>query len=158
MSRMSLGRLRAASKALANFFEECTHRHRDVKLVSNWIMSELLGYLNREVKEITESPVTPTQLAALLKLIQEGIISGKIAKAVFEEMYQTGKSPETIIQEKGLVQITDREELGRIVDQVLAENPGPVADFKGGKGEVPHSTRRGGDARDEGEGQSATRQ
>ncbi|MGH7432790.1 MAG: Asp-tRNA(Asn)/Glu-tRNA(Gln) amidotransferase subunit GatB [Candidatus Methylomirabilales bacterium] len=122
-----------ASKALANFFEECTHRHRDVKLVSNWIMSELLGYLNREGKEITESPVTPAQLAALLKLIQEGVISGKIAKVVFGEMYQTGKSPEAIIQEKGLIQITDQEELGRIVDQVLAENPGPVSDFRGGK-------------------------
>jgi len=122
-----------ASKALADFFEECTHRHRDVKLVSNWIMSELLGYLNREGKEITESPVTPAQLAALLKLIQEGVISGKIAKVVFEEMYQTGKSPEAIIREKGLIQITDQEELGRIVDQVLAENPGPVSDFRGGK-------------------------
>jgi aspartyl-tRNA(Asn)/glutamyl-tRNA(Gln) amidotransferase subunit B len=122
-----------ASKALADFFEECAHRHRDVKLVSNWIMSELLGHLNREGKEITESPVTPAQLASLLKLVQEGIISGKIAKAVFEEMYQTGKSPEAIIREEGLTQITDREELGRIVDQVLAENPGPVSDFRGGK-------------------------
>ncbi|HET7852990.1 MAG TPA: Asp-tRNA(Asn)/Glu-tRNA(Gln) amidotransferase subunit GatB [Candidatus Methylomirabilis sp.] len=122
-----------ASKALADFFEECTHLHRDVKLVSNWIMSELLGHLNREGKEITESPVTPAQLAALLKLIQEAVISGKIAKVVFEEMYQTGKSPEAIIREKGLIQITDREELGRIVDQVLAENPGPVSDFRGGK-------------------------
>jgi aspartyl-tRNA(Asn)/glutamyl-tRNA(Gln) amidotransferase subunit B len=122
-----------ASKALADFFEECTQRHRDVKLVSNWIMSELLGYLNREGKEITESPVTPGQLAGLLSLIQGGTISGKIAKAVFEEMYQTGKSPEAIIREKGLVQMTDREELGRIVDQVLAENPGPVSDFRGGK-------------------------
>jgi aspartyl-tRNA(Asn)/glutamyl-tRNA(Gln) amidotransferase subunit B len=72
-------------------------------------------------------------LASLLKLIQGGVISGKIAKVVFEEMYQTGKSPEAIIQEKGLTQITDREELGRIVDQVLAENPGPVSDFRGGK-------------------------
>ncbi len=122
-----------ASKALADFFEECTHLHRDVKLVSNWIMSELLGHLNREGKEITESPVTPAQLAALLKLIQDAVISGKIAKVVFEEMYQTGKSPEAIIREKGLIQITDPEELGRIVDQVLAENPGPVSDFRGGK-------------------------
>ncbi len=122
-----------ANKALANYFEESTQLHRDPKLVSNWIMSELLGYLNREGKEITESPVSPTQLAALLKLIQGEIISGKIAKTVFEEMYQTGRSPEVIIQEKGLVQITDREELSRIVDQVLAENPGPVSDFRAGK-------------------------
>jgi aspartyl-tRNA(Asn)/glutamyl-tRNA(Gln) amidotransferase subunit B len=72
-------------------------------------------------------------LAAVLKLIQGEVISGKIAKTVFEEMYQTGRSPEVIIQEKGLVQITDREELSRIVDQVLAENPGPVSDFRAGK-------------------------
>ncbi len=122
-----------ASKALADYFEECIQLHRDTKLVSNWIMSELLGYLNRDGKEITESPVTPAQVAALLKLIQEGVISGKIAKTVFEEMYQTTKNPETIVQEKGLVQISDREELNRIVDQVLDQNPGPVSDFKGGK-------------------------
>lgn len=122
-----------ANKALADYFEECTQHHRDAKLVSNWIMSELLGYLNREAKEITESPITPSQLAALLKLIQGEVISGKIAKAVFEEMYRTGRSPEVIIQEKGLVQITDREELNQIVDQVLAENPGPVSDFQAGK-------------------------
>jgi len=122
-----------ANKSLADYFEESTQLHRDPKLVSNWIMSELLGYLNREGKEITESPVSPTQLAAVLKLIQGEVISGKIAKTVFEEMYQTGRSPEVIIQEKGLVQITDREELSRIVDQVLAENPGPVSDFRAGK-------------------------
>ncbi len=122
-----------ASKALADYFEECIQLHRDTKLVSNWIMSELLGYLNRDGKEITESPVTPAQVATLLKLIQEGVISGKIAKTVFEEMYQTRKNPETIVQEKGLVQISDREELNRIVDQVLDQNPGPVSDFKGGK-------------------------
>ena len=122
-----------ASKALADYFEECIQLHRDTKLVSNWIMSELLGYLNRDGKEITESPVTPAQVAALLKLIQEGVISGKIAKTVFEEMYQTRKNPETIVQEKGLVQISDREELNRIVDQVLDQNPGPVSDFEGGK-------------------------
>jgi aspartyl-tRNA(Asn)/glutamyl-tRNA(Gln) amidotransferase subunit B len=121
------------SKALADYFEECAQLHRDTKMVSNWIMSELLGYLNREGKDITESPVTPTQLAALLKLIHEGVISGKIAKAVFEEMYRTRRNPETIVQEKGLIQISDREELGRIVDQVLDQNPGPVSDFRGGK-------------------------
>ncbi len=121
------------SKALAEYFEECAQLHRDTKLVSNWIMSELLGYLNREGKEITESPIGPTQLAALLKLIQEEVISGKIAKTVFEEMYQSGRDPETIVQEKGLVQISDREELSRVVDEVLAQNPGPVSDFRGGK-------------------------
>jgi aspartyl-tRNA(Asn)/glutamyl-tRNA(Gln) amidotransferase subunit B len=122
-----------ANKALADYFEECARLHPDPKLVSNWIMSELLGHLNREGKEITASPVTPSQLAGLLKLIQAEVISGKIAKGVFEEMYHTGKSPEVIIQEKGLVQITDRDELNRIVDRVLAENPGPVSDFKAGK-------------------------
>jgi aspartyl-tRNA(Asn)/glutamyl-tRNA(Gln) amidotransferase subunit B len=121
------------SRALADYFEECVQLHRDAKMVGNWIMSELLGYLNREGKDITESPVTPAPLAALLKLIHEGVISGKIAKAVFEEMYRTGRDPETIVHEKGLVQISDREALSRIVDQVLDENPGPVSDFKAGK-------------------------
>ncbi len=125
--------LLTATKAIAGYFEECVQLHRDPKLVSNWIMAELLGYLNREGKEIAESPISPPQLAALLALIQQGTISGKIAKAVFEEMCQTGKAPEIIVQEKGLVQITDREELSRIVEEVLAQNPGPVADFKGGK-------------------------
>ena len=122
-----------ASKALAAYFEECAQRHREVKQVSNWIMSELLGHLNRDGREITDSPVSPAELAGLLQLIQDGVISGKIAKAVFEEMYQTGKGAEAIVQERGLVQISDREELGRIADQVLAENPGAVADYKGGK-------------------------
>ncbi|MEA3509104.1 MAG: Asp-tRNA(Asn)/Glu-tRNA(Gln) amidotransferase subunit GatB, partial [candidate division NC10 bacterium] len=121
------------SKALAEYFEECVMLHQDPKLVSNWIMSELLGYLNRDGKEIAESPINAAQLAALLKLIQQGTISGKIAKTVFEEMYQTGKGPETIVQEKGLIQISDRDELSRIVDQVVIQNPGPVSDFKGGK-------------------------
>ncbi|MFQ5532726.1 MAG: Asp-tRNA(Asn)/Glu-tRNA(Gln) amidotransferase GatCAB subunit B, partial [Candidatus Methylomirabilales bacterium] len=121
------------SKALAEYFEECVMLHQDPKLVSNWIMSELLGYLNRDGKEITESPINAAQLAALLKLIQQGTVSGKIAKTVFEEMYRTGKGPETIVQEKGLIQISDKDELSRIVDQVLIENPGPVSDFKGGK-------------------------
>ncbi len=121
------------SKALANYFEECAQRHRDAKVVSNWIMSELLGYLNREGKDITASPVGPPQLAALLKLIEDGVISGKIAKAVFEEMYQTGKDPEIIVQEKGLVQISDRDELSRVIEQVMEENPGPVSDFRAGK-------------------------
>ncbi|MEE8151933.1 MAG: Asp-tRNA(Asn)/Glu-tRNA(Gln) amidotransferase subunit GatB [candidate division NC10 bacterium] len=121
------------SKALANYFEECAQLHRDAKLVSNWIMSELLGYLNREGKDISENPVTPAQLAALLNLIRGGVISGKIAKGVFEEMIQTRKSPETIVEEKGLVQISDRDELSQIVDQVIEQNPGPVSDFKGGK-------------------------
>lgn len=122
-----------ATKAVAEYFEECVQLHRDPKLVSNWIMSELLGYLNKEGKEMSESPISPAQLAALLTLIQKGTISGKIAKAVFEEMSRTGKAPEVIVQERGLVQITDREELSRIVEEVLAQNPGPVADFKGGK-------------------------
>jgi aspartyl-tRNA(Asn)/glutamyl-tRNA(Gln) amidotransferase subunit B len=122
-----------ASKALAEYFEECAQHHRDVKQVSNWIMSELLGHLNREGKEISDSPVTPAQMASLLALIQDRVISGKIAKTVFEEMYRTGKDAQEIVQEKGLTQISDREDLAQIVDRVVAQNPGPVADYRGGK-------------------------
>ncbi len=122
-----------STKPLADFFEETVRLGADPKEASNWVMSELLGYLNREGKDITDSPVTPVQLASLLELIHTGVISGKIAKGVFEEMYCTRGNPETIVREKGLIQLSNREELSRIVDQVLDDNPGPVSDFKGGK-------------------------
>ncbi len=126
--------LLTSSRALADYFEEVIRLYGgSAKTVSNWVMVELLGYLNKEGKEITESPIPPKALAELLSLLDQGIISGRIAKEVFEEMYQTGRAPSEIVKAKGLVQISDLEELARIVDQVLQENPGPVEDFKKGK-------------------------
>ncbi len=122
-----------SSRELADFFDETLKDYNEPKTVSNWIMSELLAYLKAEKMEITGCKIAPRQLAQLLQLIDKGTISGKIAKTVFEEMFQRGEDPETIVEEKGLVQIADEGELERIIEEVIEANPGPVEDFKGGK-------------------------
>ncbi|MFH0871381.1 MAG: Asp-tRNA(Asn)/Glu-tRNA(Gln) amidotransferase subunit GatB [bacterium] len=122
-----------SSKALAQYYEECVRLHPQPKLVSNWVMVELLGLLNKEGKGIEKSPISPQALGEMLDLIEKGVISGKIAKAIFEEMYQTAKAAPEIVQEKGLTQISDERELARLIEEVLAAHPGPVAEYKAGK-------------------------
>lgn len=122
-----------SSRALAEFYDKTVSLHPDYKAVSNWIMVELLKLLNAENLEITDSKITPQGLAKMLKMIEKGAISGKIAKQVFEEMFNTGKDPEVIVKEKGLVQISDEGQISTIVDQVIANNPKSVQDFKAGK-------------------------
>ncbi|MBI5571970.1 MAG: Asp-tRNA(Asn)/Glu-tRNA(Gln) amidotransferase subunit GatB [Desulfomonile tiedjei] len=122
-----------ASRELAEYFEETVSLFPNPKLVSNWIMTELMRSLKGEETGIACCPVNPKQLAALLQLIDNGTISGKIAKTVFEEMYATGKDPAVIIEEKGLVQVSDKEELAAVIRRVLDENAGEVAKFLGGK-------------------------
>ena len=92
-----------SSKALASYYEKLVKAFPEPKTASNWVMVELLGQLNKEGREITESPIPPGELAALLTLLQGGTISGKIAKMVFEEMYRTGRSAETIVKEQGQI-------------------------------------------------------
>jgi len=121
------------SRDLADYYEACVRLHPEPKVVSNWIMGELLRELKNSNTEIAHCPIRPEGLAELLDLIKEGVISGKMAKSVFEEMYRTGASPQTIVKEKGLLQITDEQELLALIDQVLADNPAQVADYKGGK-------------------------
>jgi aspartyl-tRNA(Asn)/glutamyl-tRNA(Gln) amidotransferase subunit B len=99
-------------------------------------MSELLGLLNRDGREITESPVDPGGLAGLLRLMADGTISGKIAKEVFEEMYATGRDAEAIVEERGLEQISDAGELEALVVQVLSENPDAVERYRSGKTQI----------------------
>ncbi|MBL0385830.1 Asp-tRNA(Asn)/Glu-tRNA(Gln) amidotransferase subunit GatB [Tumebacillus sp. ITR2] len=122
-----------ASKRVADFFEATVSKGVEAKTVSNWIMGDLLGYLNSNNLELTEVPLKPEQLGAMIKMIEGGQISTKIAKDVFKDMLQTGKDPDVIVQEKGLVQISDEGELLKIVDEVLANNPKIVEDFKAGK-------------------------
>ncbi|CBE67870.1 MAG: Asp-tRNA(Asn)/Glu-tRNA(Gln) amidotransferase subunit GatB [Candidatus Methylomirabilis oxygeniifera] len=122
-----------ASKSLADYYEKVARTSRDSKVASNWVMVELLGHLNKDGRDIADSPISPTELTALLALLHGGTISGKIAKTVFEQMYQTGKSAELIVKEQGLTQISDQDELRRIVEEVLAAHPGPVADYRKGK-------------------------
>ncbi|NPV26162.1 MAG: Asp-tRNA(Asn)/Glu-tRNA(Gln) amidotransferase subunit GatB [Firmicutes bacterium] len=122
-----------SSRQLADFFDECCRMYREPKTVSNWVMGELLRCLNAQGLEIEDSLIRPAHLVELLNLIDKGTISGKIAKTVFEEMFATGKRPEQIVQEKGLVQITDEGAIADIVDRVLAANPQVVADYRQGK-------------------------
>ncbi|MBU4260062.1 MAG: Asp-tRNA(Asn)/Glu-tRNA(Gln) amidotransferase subunit GatB [Proteobacteria bacterium] len=119
--------------ATANYFEDCLKIFPESKTVSNWIMGSLMGLLNAEGKTIEQSPISSQDLANLLGLIKEGIISGKIAKVVFEEMAKTGKAPDKIVKEKGLVQVTDVSAIEEIILNVLADNAKEVADYRNGK-------------------------
>lgn len=122
-----------ASKKLADYFEEAVATGADVKSVSNWVMVELLGYMNKHNLEIEQVKMSPQHLGTMIQLIEKGTISGKIAKTVFAEMLETGKDPETVIKEKGLVQISDEGALREIVLKVIEANPKSVEDYRNGK-------------------------
>ncbi len=121
------------SRPLSNYFEECVSLFPKPKIVSNWIMGELLRELKNDDKTIQDCPLTPKALTDILKLIDKGSLSGKMAKSVFEEAYKSGKSPELIIKEKGIEQISDESSIEKIVDEVLASNPSQVKEFQNGK-------------------------
>ena len=122
-----------SSRELAEFFEACVVLHPQAKTVANWIMGEVTRALNEDNRTITDCPVTPAQLAALLKILENGTISGKIAKTVFDEMWKTGQEPGRIVEEKGLVQVSDTGELEKIVDEVLTNEAAKVSEFRSGK-------------------------
>ena len=121
-----------ASRQTAEYFDAVVADGADAKLAANWIMGDLSKNLNAEGKGIEESPVSAANLAKMIELISKGTISSKIAKTVFEELWNGGSDPETIVKEKGLVQITDTKAIEAIVDSVIAANPKPVEDYKGG--------------------------
>ena len=125
-----------ASKALADYFEKCVKLYPSAKIVSNWIMGDFLRELKRDNIEIEECPLSPENFVEMLKMIGEGVISSKIAKTVFVEMYRTGNNPRGIVEEKGLVQISNEDELMKIIDNVLAENPEEVMSYKEGKSKL----------------------
>ena len=118
---------------LADFFEKCVKTFPDPKQVSNWVMGALSALLNAQGKTISQSPISSENLAGLLGLIDKGIISGKIAKTVFEEMAQSGKTPEEVVEEKGLVQVTDVSAIEKVVYDVLARSQAEVEAYKNGK-------------------------
>jgi aspartyl-tRNA(Asn)/glutamyl-tRNA(Gln) amidotransferase subunit B len=120
------------SQELAAYYEAAVKVHNDPKIVSNWVMVELLGRLNKDGKGITESPIPPERLGAMLDLLAKGAISGKMAKEFFEEMYATGADPTDILKKKG-GQIADPTEVEKIIRDVLAKHPGPVAEYRSGK-------------------------
>jgi len=122
-----------SARELADYFETCVDTFPKPKPVSNWIMGSLLALLNSLGKEIEDSPVSAPDLSALLKLVDEDVISGKIAKTVFEEMAKTGKAPKLIVEEKGLVQMSDQSAIEDVVSRVLSESPEEVEAYKNGK-------------------------
>ena len=122
-----------SDRDLAEYFENCLHGFNQPKPVSNWIMGSLLGLLNAAGKSIDQSPISAPHLARLLKLIDDGAISGKIAKTVFDEMASSGKPPRQIVEEKGLVQISDSSAIEDIVSRVLADCSAEVAAYRNGK-------------------------
>ena len=114
-------------------YYETVAEGRDAKLAANWVINELLGGLNKDGKTLAESPVSAQHLGALIGLITDNTISGKIAKDVFAEMMATSKDPAAIVADKGLKQVTDSGAIEKIIDEVIAENPDNVAAYRGGK-------------------------
>ena len=122
-----------SSRELADYFEECLATFPNCKQVSNWIMGSLLGLLNAAGKTITESPIAAKDLAELLKLIEDGVISGKLAKTIFDEMAHSGRPPKEIVKAKGLVQVTDETAIEAVVLKVLGSCAKEVQDYRAGK-------------------------
>ena len=118
---------------LSNFFEELVVRSRNPKLSANWIMGELSAFLNKENLSILETKVDSINLGNLLSRIEDSTISGKIAKEIFEEMWNSKKSPDEIIEEKGLKQVTDSSEIEKVINQVLEQNQSQLEQYKSGK-------------------------
>jgi len=125
-----------AEKDLADFYEETAKISGNPKASSNWIMTEMIRELNQRNLKLSEAPTSPARLGRLIQLVDQQVISGKIGKSVFAEMWTTGREAQAIIQEKGLSQITDNSELEKIVTQVLAANPSQVQDYKAGKTKI----------------------
>jgi aspartyl-tRNA(Asn)/glutamyl-tRNA(Gln) amidotransferase subunit B len=122
------------SRALAEYYEAAARGHANPKAISNWIMTELLRELGGDDESaIACSPVSPAHLASLVRLIDDGTISGKIAKDVFGRMRESGEDPAAIVRREGLTQVADAGQLEALVDQAIAANPKAVADFRGGK-------------------------
>jgi aspartyl-tRNA(Asn)/glutamyl-tRNA(Gln) amidotransferase subunit B len=121
------------SRALAGYYESVVGHGAPAKAAANWIMSELLALLNADGIDIEACRVTPQALAALFALMGNGTISGKIAKTVFEDMYRTGAQPDAVVAAKGLTQVSDAGELAAVIDQVIADSPKELEQYRSGK-------------------------
>ncbi|MDR2337985.1 MAG: Asp-tRNA(Asn)/Glu-tRNA(Gln) amidotransferase subunit GatB [Deltaproteobacteria bacterium] len=122
-----------SDKYVADYFEKALTSHYNPNGISNWITTELFGRLNKESMEFLDCPVSPKSIAILVKLIDTGIISGKIAKTVFDIMWRTGKDPQSIVKEQNLIQISDNIFIQEIIDSVLKQNPTQLQTYKAGK-------------------------
>ncbi len=122
-----------AERALAEYFDACAQLHKDAKACANWVMGDVQRRRNDEGLSVADIPVTPELLVGILKRIDDKTISGKIAKTVFDEMWTTGKDADTVIDEKGLKQVTDTGAIEKMVDDVIAANPAQAQEFSEGK-------------------------
>lgn len=125
-----------SSRHLADYFETCVELFSQPKTVSNWVMGELLRELNHSGTPVDASPVSPERFVSLLKLVDNGTISLKVARDLFPELYASGKSPEQLVQEKGLTQVSDEGALETMIDDVIAKNPAQLAQYRSGKDQV----------------------
>lgn len=121
------------TKEMSDFFEATITDGADAKLTSNWLMGEVLAYLNKQQKELKDVALTPAGLSKMVQLIEKGTISSKIAKKVFNELIENGGDPEEIVKAKGLVQISDEGTLRKVVTEILDNNEQSIEDFKNGK-------------------------
>jgi aspartyl-tRNA(Asn)/glutamyl-tRNA(Gln) amidotransferase subunit B len=132
--------LLTSRKDVADYFEKAVKNHSNPKVISNWVMGDLFRVIKeRQLDErfyIADWPVSPEHLAEMVRMIDEGKISGKMAKSLFEEMSERGESPQKIVQEKGLEQLTDLDSIEKAVDHVIASHPQQVSDYRAGKGKV----------------------
>lgn len=125
-----------SSKGMADYFEACVRLFNQPKTVSNWVMGELTRELNNSWTDFTASPVPPERLVGLLKMVDKGTISLKVAREIFPEIYSSGKTPEQVVQEKGLTQVSDEGALEKMIDEALQKHPAQVTQFKEGKQQV----------------------
>ncbi|MBU2443968.1 MAG: Asp-tRNA(Asn)/Glu-tRNA(Gln) amidotransferase subunit GatB [Bacteroidetes bacterium] len=128
--------LLTAEKEIADYFEEVTKHTSDFKSASNWIMTEVLKVLNEKKISVQQIPIKPEWLGELINLVNSGTISSKIAKDVFAEMLDNPKNPTLIVEEKNWMQVSDSSFIGRIIDEVIAENDSQVQQYIGGKEKV----------------------
>jgi aspartyl-tRNA(Asn)/glutamyl-tRNA(Gln) amidotransferase subunit B len=115
-----------SEKAIASYFEAVA-QGRDAKIAANWVINDLLGALNKAGKDIEETPVSPAQLGGILDLLKDGTISGKLAKDLFEIVFNEGGDPAKIVEERGMKQVTDTGAIEKAVDEIIAANPDQVA-------------------------------
>jgi aspartyl-tRNA(Asn)/glutamyl-tRNA(Gln) amidotransferase subunit B len=131
------------NKVTAEYFEECVRlaagsgndetSQKKAKSISNWMLGDFMKLLNASGTAFTDARVKPPQLVEMLELVEKGTLSGPLSKTVFEEMFKSGKTAATVVQEKGLVQISDTGEIGQIVDKIIADNEKAIADYRAGK-------------------------
>ena len=124
-----------SEKAIADYFEKAA-KGRDSKIIANWVIGDLFALLNKTNKTIEDPPILPESLGELIDFIQDGTISGRIAKEVFESMAVSGKAAAAIIEEKGLKQVSDVKELTKVIKQVLSDRPNELSEYKNGKEKV----------------------